>query len=156
MAGQIKLNHIIIILPVERALFENMKPLLISLLLLNSACTFSEAKDCNDSSTQLEMNTCASTVLTAKQKELNSVISQHRVLLEKNNEASMLNLFDQSNLSWLKYAEDHCESVSSLYQGGSIYNFSLLSCKTTLTKQRIQELKTSYSDTIETLEKGSP
>jgi len=133
-----------------------MKPLLISLLLLHSACTFSEAKDCNDSKTQLEMNTCASTVLTTKKKELDFIISQHRSLLKKSNEASMLNLFDQSNLSWLKYKNDHCESVSSLYQGGSIYNFSLLSCKKILTEQRIQELKTSYSDTIEILEKGSP
>ncbi len=126
-----------------------MKYLIIitSLISLN-ACANSEG--CQNLITQSEMTACVNKKLTTLEGELK----------EKFIYITKLSPDDKDLISaqilWEKYRDKHCASVTNIYSGGSIYNYSFTLCKIRLTSARIKTLGIDYRDTINIITKGSP
>jgi len=51
-----------------------------------------------------------------------------------------LGALEGSQKSWLEYRENHCAFVGKSFGGGSGTSIAISSCKTTLTRARIQQL----------------
>ncbi|VAW98673.1 hypothetical protein MNBD_GAMMA23-2382 [hydrothermal vent metagenome] len=118
-----------------------------SLISLN-ACANSE--DCQSLTTQSEMTICENKKLNKLEKELKEkFIYISKLSPDDKNLAS-------AQILWEKYREKHCASVTNIYSGGSIYNYSFTLCNIRKTSARIKTLEIDYRDTINIITKGSP
>ncbi len=107
-------------------------------------------KNCDKALTQIEMNNCAIEKLNTLENNLNKRISKIDKILDKDKK------FTVANTKWLSFREAHCESVSSIYTGGSLYNYALIECKAKETQLRLKALENDYKETINIITKGSP
>lgn len=55
--------------------------------------------------------------------------------------ASDKKLLLEAQRAWIKYKETHCKLVAKAYEGGSIQPLIYATCLTSITEDRIEELK---------------
>ena len=85
-----------------------------------------------------EMKMCAAKRYKQADDELNKVYRELMSKLEDEGHRATLKTAQQA---WLKYRDGHCEFVSYLNRGGTIYSVVLTECMTSLTNSRAKELK---------------
>lgn len=123
------------------------KLFLLTLISLNACAT---STVCHDLSTQSDMTNCSVSKLNALENKLNKRIADlSSILIEDKN-------YTLANKNWRSYRDAHCESVSNIYLGGSIYNFILSECKARQTQLRLEVIDNDYKDTVDIITKGSP
>ncbi len=110
------------------------------------SCVASE--DCNNPKTQYSMNICSGIKLSNLERNLKTSINTISKYLKK---IEGEKLFHKSNIAWLKFRNLHCESISHIYETGSIHSLIESECKILLTKKRINNLESDYKDTIDTI-----
>ena len=88
--------------------------------------------------TTFEMKQCAGKRYKQADDELNKV---YRQLMSKLDDEGYKTSLKTAQQSWLKYRDGHCEFVSYLNRGGTIYSVVLTECMTSLTTSRTKELK---------------
>lgn len=85
-----------------------------------------------------EMKMCAAKRYKQADDELNKV---YRELMSKLDDDGHRTSLKTAQQAWLKYRDGHCEFVSYLNRGGTIYSVVLTECMTSLTSSRAKELK---------------
>lgn len=105
---------------------------------------------CVEKTSQTEMLNCSIEKLNVLENKLNKRISNISSILGKDKKFSL------ANNAWLSYRDAHCESMSNIYDGGSIRNFVITECKAKETELRIKTLENDYQDTINIITKGAP
>lgn len=110
------------------------------------------SEDCNNPETQYSMNICSGIKLSKLESKLKNKVEAIGKHLKKI-EGELLLL--KSNVAWFNFRNLHCESVSHIYESGSIHSFIVSECKIVLTKERIRKLESDYKDTIDTIMKDS-
>jgi len=85
-----------------------------------------------------EMKLCAAKRYKQADAELNRV---YRELMSKLDDEGHKTSLKTAQQAWLKYRDGHCEFVSYLNRGGTIYFVVLTECMTSLTSSRTKELK---------------
>lgn len=97
------------------------------------------ARDCNNATTQVDMNMCANEGYERVDAALNEIYGQLRRNMQKTNPDSVPLLVDAQR-AWITFRDKHCAFVSSGYEGGSMQSFVITSCRTELTEYRNEEL----------------
>lgn len=110
---------------------------LLSISGLSAVSISAHALDCNNSSTQSDMDQCATQALNQADAELNQTYIDYRNRLNK----AQQNQIRDVQLAWIKYRDLSCKYASSSSTGGSAHGMALQSCLTEKTRQRTQELK---------------
>lgn len=113
-----------------------MKKIIITLLLLTSFATISFSQ------TQTEMNQATSAEYKKADKELNLVYGQLVKKMDATQKAGLIEV----EKAWIKYRDLQCKFAAQKYEGGSIYSSIFDSAMTTMTKQRVEELKLLLED----------
>lgn len=90
-----------------------------------------------------EMKMCATKRYKQADGELNTVYRELMSKLDDEGHRTTLKLAQQA---WLKYRDGHCDFVSYLNRGGTIYSVVLTECMTSLTISRTKELKEHIKD----------
>ena len=85
-----------------------------------------------------EMKMCAAKRYKQADDELNKV---YRELMSKLDDEGHKATLKTAQQAWLKYRDGHCDFVSYLNRGGTIYSVVLTECMTSLTNSRAKELK---------------
>lgn len=105
--------------------------------------------DCGYPLTQMEMTYCAGKEFKKADKELNEVYADAMAAmktLDEGLEGSGLegaaNALIAAQRAWIPFRDAACASEGFMARGGSMEPMLILGCKATLTKQRIEDLKT--------------
>ena len=108
---------------------------------LLTAAPFSSAvaNDCSNANTQLELNMCADQEFKETDAELNRVYNRLRVRL--NDDAAAKDLLTEAQRAWLAFRDAECAFSTSESAGGSIHPMLVASCRTGLTKDRVDALR---------------
>lgn len=128
-----------VLAPFELKMRHNMK--LLCLLPL-TACLLTPvayADDCDNATTQGDMNACAGRQYQAADKALNSVYQQITQRLKA--DADTKKLLVGAQRSWVTFRDAECEFAASGVSGGSVYPLIHLNCLTAQTTSRTQALK---------------
>jgi len=120
---------------------------LLAFISINACAT---STNCHEKARQAEMTNCAIEKLNLRENKLNKKIAKISSILEIDNK------FILANKNWLSYRDAHCDSVSNIYNGGSIHKFVLSECKAKETQIRLKSLENDYKDTINIITKGAP
>ncbi|MGI4837851.1 MAG: lysozyme inhibitor LprI family protein [Janthinobacterium lividum] len=97
------------------------------------------ADDCDNATTQGDMNACAGRQYQAADKALNSVYQQITQRLKA--DADTKKLLVGAQRSWVTFRDAECEFAASGVSGGSVYPLIHLNCLTAQTTSRTQALK---------------
>ena len=93
--------------------------------------------DCNNAVAQLDMNICADKDYRKADSELNAVYRDTMHGLDKHSQ----DLLRASQREWIKFRDAECTYVSAQNEGGSIYPMVYSGCLTTMTRDRVKQLK---------------
>lgn len=96
--------------------------------------------------TQMEMNEIAKKDFDKADNELNKL---YDILIKYLNGESRKKLLSAEK-AWMKYRDAHCEAVTYGYQGGSAFYLIKYSCLKGITEQRINQLRLTYQEELET------
>ena len=119
-----------------------MKKLLCAMILFSSA--YASASSCDFPQTQGEMTKCAAVSFQEADLELNQTYK--KVLKEAGLSASQKESLRESQRSWISYKEDFCNFRAELIaDGGTMMSSIKLSCLTSLTKEKTQDLKDIFN-----------
>ncbi|RON38068.1 urease-associated protein [Pseudomonas frederiksbergensis] len=102
--------------------------------------TAAHAVDCDNATTQGDMNQCAGQQYKAADKELNTLYQQITQRLKDSPDAKKLLVSAQR--SWVAFRDAECKFSASGVEGGSVYPLIYSNCTTSLTKARVEALKT--------------
>ncbi|BCH23801.1 hypothetical protein MesoLjLc_34610 [Mesorhizobium sp. L-8-10] len=97
------------------------------------------AQECNDSSSQMELNRCAAKVFEAADRELNADFRDIQRRLGK--DADTKRLLVETQRAWILFRDAECTFQTSGAAQGSIFPLVFANCKTTLTNDRIEQLR---------------
>jgi uncharacterized protein YecT (DUF1311 family) len=92
---------------------------------------------CANAMTQMEMNQCADRQGRQAQGKLDALLKELAGVLEKG-EGTRLAAVQKA---WASYRDAHCEWQASVFEGGSIQPMERLTCFSSVTWNRIDELK---------------
>ncbi len=107
----------------------------LALLLLAAPAT---AKDvCSNAADQNTMNRCAEDEFERTDKVLNKVYQDTMKGLDDHGR----DLLKKSERAWIAFRDAECTYQNEANEGGSIYPLVYAGCQTTLTKDRIKQLK---------------
>jgi uncharacterized protein YecT (DUF1311 family) len=124
-----------------------MKILTLALLLLGLVALASAAqtqkRDPCEGETTPEMRNCAGKKYKQADDELNKA---YRNLMSKLDDEGHKSSLKTAQQAWLKYRDSHCDFVSYLNRGGTIYPVIFTDCMTSLTTARTKELKQQIED----------
>ncbi|CDT90576.1 conserved exported hypothetical protein [Vibrio coralliirubri] len=98
--------------------------------------------DCENAMNTIEINQCAAIELESAQAELDKYLAasfEHNAY-----DAELVASIKKAQESWQVYMTAHCDSVYTQWRDGSIRGIMVLSCKTTLTKQRTHEVWANF------------
>jgi uncharacterized protein YecT (DUF1311 family) len=114
------------------------------LLLLAMAGTLATAPaaaapDCKDPQDQATMNECAGQDFSAAGAQLNAVYKQLAAKLK--GQPDQLKLLVTAEQSWINLRNADCDFQASGVAGGSAYPMIVMMCRTGMTNQRIDTLK---------------
>jgi len=112
-------------------------------LLLATAAQAGEADgiDCKNAVAQQEMNICADKDFQAADGQLNAVYKKTMADLDDHSR----DLLRAAQREWVKFRDAECTYLSAQNEGGSIYPMVYSGCLTTLTRERIKQLKAGQS-----------
>jgi len=119
------------------------------LLLFVQSCKADD--NCRNPETQSAMNICSGIKLDKIEKELEAKvngINKHLKIIDGST------VFNKANEAWIIFRNLHCESISKIYESGSIHSLIESECKIMMTKERIYSLDSDYKDTIDTILNG--
>jgi len=103
-----------------------------------------------DVQSTIDMNECLSNNSVLAEAEMNKYL---QASLDTNaNDPEVVKLIKIAQKDWETYQSSNCDSVYTLWKGGSIKNAMSINCSTRLTKQRTLELWESYLTSVD----GSP
>jgi uncharacterized protein YecT (DUF1311 family) len=102
--------------------------------------TAAHAVDCDNATTQGDMNQCAGQQYKAADKELNALYQQITQRLKDEPDAKKLLVSAQR--SWVGFRDAECAFSTSGVSGGSVYPLIYSNCMTGLTKARVEAFKT--------------
>ena len=77
----------------------------------------------------------------AYQKADAEMTATYKLVMNKISDANQKQLLLQAQRAWIKFKEAHCNSVASLYEGGSMKPMVYSYCLVEVTNQRNKELK---------------
>ncbi|PIJ52049.1 hypothetical protein BL250_02045 [Erwinia sp. OLTSP20] len=95
------------------------------------------AVDCDNASSQSEMNQCASEEYKKADDELNSVYKQTL----KSTSGKQKTLLQQAQKKWISYRDADCHFQTFKSMGGSLWSMNVSGCLRDKTRQRTSELK---------------
>lgn len=96
------------------------------------------ADDCDNATTQTDMNACAGRQYQAADKELNAVYQQITQRLK--GDADTKKLLVGAQRAWVAFRDAECEFAASGVSGGSVYPLIQLNCLTAQTASRTKAL----------------
>ncbi len=88
--------------------------------------------------TQLEMNIQANNDYKVADAKMNTL---YKKVLNSLKNASDKKLLLEAQRAWIKYKETHCKLAAKAYESGSIQPLIYATCLTSITEDRIKELK---------------
>ncbi len=98
------------------------------------------ADECDNATTQLDLNTCAGQTLERSDAELNVLYKQIMQRLGSGTPEAKKLIAAQK--SWIAFRDNECEFTASGVEGGSVYPMIVIMCRNTLTERRVEDLKT--------------
>lgn len=128
-----------VLAPFELKMRHNMKLLCLLPLTACLLTPLAYADDCDNATTQGDMNACAGRQYQAADKALNSVYQQITQRLKA--DADTQKLLVGAQRSWVTFRDAECEFAASGVSGGSVYPLIHLNCLTAQTTSRTQALK---------------
>jgi uncharacterized protein YecT (DUF1311 family) len=97
------------------------------------------AGNCNDQSTQSDLNVCADQDFKAADKALNEV---YRTIVKRlSQDSESKTRLTAAQKAWIAFRDAECDFQSGNSIQGSIYPMLVSICRTGLTKKRTEELK---------------
>lgn len=98
--------------------------------------------DCASAFTTLEINDCLNDELQSKR----DIMQQYLVAAKKrySDEIKVISAIDAGQSAWEAYKTSHCDSIYTLWMGGTIRVAMTLSCQINLTDARTHEIWSSY------------
>ena len=102
--------------------------------------TFAKDKviDCNNATTTLEINQCASTGLNYEQIKLKKYL---KASYEHNSyNPELVKAIKVAQKDWQVYISSHCDSVYINWKDGTMHGVMTLTCQSRLTKRRTHEI----------------
>jgi len=120
-----------------RAIARLAFPALCGLAPLGHAAEANHTVDCNQATTQSEMEQCAAQTLNDADAELNQTYVDYRSQLDQAHQ----NQIRDVQLAWVKYRDLSCKYATSSSSGGSAHSMALQACLSAKTRERTQELK---------------
>jgi uncharacterized protein YecT (DUF1311 family) len=119
-----------------------------------------QTNPCDASLTQADMNECfgqesrrADAHLNVIYKKLLSSMEKGFATSSKRNDIASLPQEEESTkklkaaeLAWINYRDLHCDAAQYEYEGGSMRPMVWATCMETVTKHRIEEIKTAYEN----------
>ncbi|MTI01063.1 lysozyme inhibitor LprI family protein [Roseibium sp. RKSG952] len=114
---------------------------------LASAAKANEKIDCGYPLTQMEMTFCAQQSWEQADRQLNEVYGEaleHMTQMDSMLPQSLKGAADalkDAQRAWIPFRDKACTSYGFLARGGSMEPMLVYGCRTTLTKQRTEELK---------------
>jgi uncharacterized protein YecT (DUF1311 family) len=108
-------------------------------LLLATAARADDADgiDCKNAMVQQEMNICADKDFRAADGQLNAAYKKTLAGLDDHSR----DLLRAAQREWVKFRDAECTYLSAQNEGGSIYPMVYSGCLTTLTRERIKQIK---------------
>lgn len=113
-----------------------MRALMFSVLLLIAGPAAAQV-NCDNATTQADMNRCAALDLQRANDEINATYADLRRGLSKAQQEELR----QIQLAWIRFKDLQCQLESSVAEGGSMQPLLRDTCLTTLTNQRNTELR---------------
>lgn len=117
----------------------NIKPLCLLPLIACLLTPLANADDCDNATTQGDMNACAGRQYQTADKQLNAVYQQITQRLK--DDADTKKLLVGAQRSWVAFRDAECEFAASGVSGGSVYPLIRLNCLTAQTVSRTTALK---------------
>jgi len=117
-----------------------MRPRYLLLLAPLLLAPLAQADECDNATTQLDMNQCAGKQFQAADKELNSLYQQINQRLKDQPQTKKLLVTTQR--AWVAFRDAECDFAASGVEGGSVYPLIHSNCTTALTKDRVKAFKT--------------
>lgn len=93
--------------------------------------------DCNNAVSQNDMNICADKDF----QKIDAVLNKTYQATLKDLDAHSRDLLRAAQREWIKFRDAECTYQNAQNEGGSIYPLVYSGCLTTLTKDRIKQLK---------------
>ncbi len=107
-----------------------------------SPFAFSSEVDCEKAFTTIDINYCLGLELEAAEKEMQRYLTKS--LEHQNHDQELVQSIQQAQKLWEKYAEAHCDSVYTMWRGGTIRGAMAITCQMSLTQKRTHELWSQY------------
>ena len=124
------------------------------LLLAVAQPTGSTELDCDDTSTQHELNRCAAIEYEQADAELNRVWGELRKLMQGRDEAvtdgrpSSWQVLRRAQQSWIEFRDAHCRLEGYDARGGSMEPLLVSNCLERLTRARVEQLEALQTNQI--------
>jgi len=96
------------------------------------------ALDCNNATTQVDMNMCANEGYERVDKALNALYSKLKQSLKE--DAASTEKLTEAQRAWIAFRDKECAFVGAGYEGGSLQPYVVTACKTELTEFRNEQL----------------
>jgi len=99
-----------------------------------------QAQECNDASDQATLNQCAAKEFQAADKQLNADFKE--IAKRLGDDADTKKLLVAAQRAWVSFRDAECTFQTSAAAQGTIYPMLFAYCKTALTNDRVEQLKT--------------
>jgi len=93
--------------------------------------------NCDNATTQFDLDQCAGNDYQAADAELNRVYTRLMSQYDEQNKTSLR----QSERDWIRYRDSTCEHETAESQGGTMHPMLVSECLTEKTKDRVRELR---------------
>ena len=121
--------------------------LVIALLLVAPDCVVADTPaaprpDCGEMSMQTDMNICFANEAEQSEQLLGALLHELNANLDSQQRKDLASV----QAIWVKYRRDHCDWQAAFFDGGSVQPTIRSTCYQSLTRQRIDELKTDLCE----------
>ena len=123
-----------------------MRYFLIFLFVFIDGAIASTSIDCDQPD---NIDECARVTFTKTESEYFGFINGVRAKLTGISKDNYLNRFNYIELQWRELTKNQCQHLRDFYEGGSLGRSSFIVCYDTMYKNRIDELKSIYTDLLD-------
>jgi uncharacterized protein YecT (DUF1311 family) len=109
----------------------------VAALAFAAAPAHAAGRNCDNATTQLDLDDCAAADYQAADGELNRVYVRLMSQYDERNKASLR----ESERDWIKYRDSTCEHETAESVGGTMHPMLVDECLTEKTKDRVRELR---------------
>ncbi|KAF0865614.1 lysozyme inhibitor LprI family protein [Pseudomonas sp. LD120] len=117
-----------------------MRPILFLALAPLLFTPLAQADECDNATTQTDMNQCAGVQNKAADKELNNLYQQINQRLK--DQPHTKKLLVSAQRAWVAFRDAECAFSASGVEGGSVYPLVYSHCTTALTLARVEHFRT--------------